>query len=442
MSKKPVVKIGLIGFGVVGEGVWKHIQQNRSALERRLGARLQLVKVAVQDMKKKRKVQIPPDQLTTDPMSIANNPDIDIVCELMGGTTLAKKITLAALHNGKIVVTANKALICKHGAQLFKTAREGGGHYFYEASVAGGIPIIKVVREGLVANRFNLIYGILNGTCNYILTRMERENLTFDKTLIAARELGYVEADESLDLDGWDTAHKAVILSYLAHGKWVSIKDVPVEGIVNITLEDIQWANKLGFKIKLLGIISQNNEGKSIFVRVHPTLIRKDKIMANVDGVYNAVSVNGDIVGSGIHIGRGAGQDATASAVIGDVADAVNILLRTPQPMGLEDTNELYTPVGSNIELSSLEDVSSQYYLRLSVTDKPGVLAEISTVMANHDVSIASMIQPEESSNQKTTLILTTHQSNEKRIQDTVRDLEELKNVHRKPFLLRIVNFD
>ncbi len=442
MSKKPVIKIGLVGLGVVGEGVWKHIQQNRLALERRLGARLQLVKVAVQDIKKKRSVKVSRDQLTTDPMSIANDPDIDIVCELMGGTSLARKVTLAALKNGKIVVTANKALICKHGAQLFETARKGGGHYFFEASVGGGIPIIKVIREGLVANRFNLIYGILNGTCNYILTRMERESLTFDKTLNAARELGYVEADESLDLDGWDTAHKAVILAFLAHGKWVKLNEVPVEGIGNITLEDIQWADELGFKIKLLGIISQNNKGKSIFVRVHPTLIRKDKIMANVDGVYNAVSVSGDIVGSGVHIGRGAGQDATASAVIGDVADAVSALLGTSPPVVLEDDAELYASLGSDIELSSLEDVTGQYYLRLSVTDKPGVLAEISTVMADHEVSIASMIQPEESSNQWATLIITTHQSNEKRMQDTIRDLKKLKNVHRAPFLLRIVNFD
>ena len=442
MSKKPVIKIGLVGLGVVGAGVWKHIQQNRLALERRLGARLQLVKVAVQDIKKKRGVKVSRDQLTTDPMSIANDPDIDIVCELMGGTSLARKVTLAALKNGKIVVTANKALICKHGAQLFETARKGGGHYFFEASVGGGIPIIKVIREGLVANRFNLIYGILNGTCNYILTRMERESLTFDKTLDAARELGYVEADESLDLDGWDTAHKAVILAFLAHGKWVKLNEVPVEGIGNITLEDIQWADELGFKIKLLGIISQNNKGKSIFVRVHPTLIRKDKIMANVDGVFNAVSVSGDIVGSGVHIGRGAGQDATASAVIGDVADAVSALLGTSPPVVLEDDAELYASLGSDIELSSLEDVTGQYYLRLSVTDKPGVLAEISTVMADHEVSIASMIQPEESSNQQATLIITTHQSNEKRMQDTIRDLKKLKNVHRAPFLLRIVNFD
>ena len=271
---------------------------------------------------------------------------------------------------------------------------------------------------------------------------MERENLTFDKTLDSARELGYVEADESLDLDGWDTAHKAVILAYLAHGKWVKLNDIPVEGIRNITLEDIQWADKLGFKIKLLGIISQNNKGKSIFVRVHPTLIPKDKLMANVDGVYNAVSVSGDIVGSGVHIGRGAGQDATASAVIGDVADAVNALLGTPSPVILEDDAELYAALGSDIELSSLEDVTGQYYLRLRVTDKPGVLAEISTVMANHDVSIASVIQPQPSNNKLATLILTTHQSNEKKMQDTIRDLKKLKNVHSSPFLLRIVNYD
>ncbi len=442
MVEKRVVKIGLIGLGIVGEGVWKHIQKNRVTLDRRLGARLELCKVAVQNLKKKRALKIPSNQLTNDPMDVATDPEIDIVCELMGGTGIAKKVTLAALKKGKIVVTANKALICKHGAQLFETARKGGGHYFFEASVGGGIPIIKVIREGLVANRFSLIYGILNGTCNYILTRMDREGLTFDQTLESARELGYVEADESLDLDGWDTAHKAVILSYLAHGKWVKLKDVPVEGIRKITLQDIQWASELGYKLKLLGIISQNGQGKSISVRVHPALIRKEKMIANVDGVYNAVSVSGDIVGSNVHIGRGAGQDATASAVIGDVADAVSTILGIPPPVVLEDDAELYASLGSNIKLSSLEEVTGQYYIRLSVTDKPGVLAEISTVMANHNVSIASLIQPEQSDHKPATLILTTHQSNEKNIQDTMRDIKRLKTVHGAPFLLRIVNFD
>jgi homoserine dehydrogenase len=272
---------------------------------------------------------------------------------------------------------------------------------------------------------------------------MEREGLTFQETAADARKLGYVEADESLDLDGWDTAHKAVILAYLAHGTWIPLKDVPVKGIRRISLEDIQWANDLGYKIKLLGIITRDVRTAKIFVRIHPTLVPKRKILASVDEVYNGISVTGDIVGTTVHIGRGAGQDATASAVISDVSDAVAALLGTAAPAATMDLGgKPRDEAAATLELASLSEVSGQYYVRLKVTDKPGVLAEVATEMARHDVSIASVIQPKAKKGKSVTLILTTHTSNEKSIQDTIRDLKNLKSVLKTPFLLRIADFD
>ncbi len=441
MAKPRTINIGFIGLGIVGQGVWKHIQRNRAELEHRLGARLVLHSAAVRDPAKKRPVRISRSRLCSDPLAVATDPKLDIVCELMGGTTLAKKATLAALRCGKIVVSANKALLCQSGEKIFQAAKKGGGHFFFEASVAGGIPIIKVIREGLVANRFDLIYGILNGTCNYILTRMDCEGLTFDETIKEARRLGYVEADESLDLDGWDTAHKAVILGYLAHGKWVKLRQVPVEGIRRITLEDIGWARDLGYKIKLLGIVSRDAKNGKVFVRVQPTLISKTKILSHVDDVFNGISVTGDIVGTTVHIGRGAGQDATASAVISDITDAVSTLLGKTSPPPAEGDFGGKTSVIPGAELADLSDISGHYYIRLSVVDKPGVLAEVSAVMAKLGVSIASVIQPKATLGKKATLILTTHSSNEKIIQETCRNLKRLKSVLNAPFLLRIADF-
>ena len=442
MGKKPHISIGLVGLGVVGQGVWKHMQRNRTALERRLGVRIEMQRAAVRDLKKKRQIRIYPSRLTDDPMSVATDPNIDIVCELIGGTTLARRVTLAALKRGKAVVSANKALICEHGEIIFAAAHEHGGHFFFEASVAGGIPIIKVIREGLVANRFDLVYGILNGTCNYILTRMKREGLTFDRTVAEARRLGYVEADESLDLDGWDTAHKAVILAFLAHGIWVDLKATQVEGIRGVTLEDIEWADSLGYKVKLLGIIERDKNSKNISVRVHPTLIPKSKVLANVDEVYNGVSISGDVVGTTVHIGRGAGQDATASAVISDITDAVAALSASEGAVISHSPFEFYSHLGRGVEIADLSEIFCQYYLRLSVVDRPGVLAEVAAEMANHDVSIASVNQPKVSGKKSATLILTTHTSNENSIRNTIHDLKRLKSVRKAPFLLRIVDFE
>lgn len=441
MPKKRVIAIGLVGLGVVGQGVWKHIQRNRKALERRFGVKLDLRKAAVRDLDKRRSVRVHRSRLTDDPFSIIRDDEIDIVCELVGGTVLAKQVTLEALSRGKIVVSANKALICEHGNELLNAMKQGGGRLYFEASVAGGIPIIKVIREGLVANRFDRIYGILNGTCNYILTRMEREGLTFKDTVDDARRLGYVEADDSLDLDGWDTAHKAVILAYLAYGRWVSLKQVPVEGIRQVTLEDIKMAKDLGYRIKLLGIVTFDVANKRILVRVHPSLVPKERVLASVNEVYNGISVNGDIAGTTLHIGRGAGQDATASAVISDITDAVAALTIGNGSRSIVTGHDSLSQAEIGVELTELSEVRGEYYIRLLVDDRPGVLAEVASEMAEHGVSISSVIQPK-GVNKSATLILTTHTSNEWSMLHVVKDLEMLKCVKKKPFLLRIINFE
>jgi homoserine dehydrogenase len=434
MSTPKTIRIGLCGFGTVGQGVWQHIERARTDLEARLGVKLDLARAAVRDLKRTRDVAIPAEKITGDALSIANDPTIPIVCELIGGTTLAREVTLAALKRGAVVVSANKALLCSHGAELFETARKHGGHFFFEASVAGGIPIIKALREGLVANRFTQIYGILNGTCNYILTRMVQEGAPYAEILADAKRLGYAEADESLDVDGWDTAHKASVLAFLAHGVWVKTDQMIVEGIAKITQADLKHAAALGYGIKLLAVITRDFVANQLFVRVHPTLIPQERVLANVNGVFNGIAVTGDVVGTTTYIGRGAGRDATASAVISDIADAA-VLLSTGKAA--------ITPgdVAGAPTLAPLEKITGRYYVRTLVKDEPGVLAQIATVMANHRVSIASVTQPEAGEEGTASLILTTHQSNEHAIRETLADLARLPSVMEAPLLLRIGDF-
>ncbi|MEI6861496.1 MAG: homoserine dehydrogenase [Verrucomicrobiota bacterium] len=433
MSQLAVINIGICGLGTVGQGVWKHLARSRAALECRLGVSLRLHRASVRDLRKKRSVAVPAARLTTDPLAVATDPDVHIVCELIGGTTVAREVTLAALRLGKTVVSANKALLCAHGPEIFAAARKHGGHFFFEASVAGGIPIIKALREGLVANRFKLIYGILNGTCNYILTRMEREGLGYAEILADAKRLGYAEADESLDVEGWDTAHKAGILAFLAHGAWVPTNKMLVEGITRITQTDLQFAREHGFAIKLLAVIARDFASGELFVRVHPTLLPAGKVLASVNEVYNGISVTGDVVGETVYIGRGAGQDATASAVISDIADAVLLLRRGNAP--------LPAPAVSRCPLAPPERIRSRYYLRLDVRDRPGVLAQIATATARAGVSIADMVQRPGARPGSATLLLTTHVSNERAIRATLARLKKLGSVLGAPLLLRIADF-
>lgn len=433
------INIGLCGFGTVGQGVWKHLSANRAELESRLGVKLNLARAAVRDLGKARAVKVPASKLTADPLAIANDPAIHVVCELMGGTTLARQVTLAALRRGKIVVSANKALICEYGAEIFATAREHGGHFFFEASVAGGIPIIKALREGLVANRFPRIYGILNGTCNYILTQMEDRDAPYASVLADAKRLGYAEADEALDVDGWDTAHKASVLAWLAHGVWVKTDQMIVEGISRITPADFKNASTLGFGIKLLAVITRDFTKNELCVRVHPTLLPEGNVIANVSGVFNAISVTGDVVGTTLYSGRGAGQDATASAVISDIADAVALI---KHGKGAHFIGEGVPTPRQEKRLAPPEHIRSRYYVRLTVKDQPGVLARVASVMAKHHVSIASVIQNPAETPGAASLVLTTHQSNEKAMRTTLKQLGALASVLDEPVLLRIGDFN
>ncbi len=439
MSAPASFNIGLCGFGTVGQGVWKHLTANRTELEARLGVKLNLVRASVRDLRKKRDVRIPTRALTTDALAIANDPTIQIVCELLGGTTVARQVTLAALRNGKVVVSANKALICKHGPEIIAAAQKHGGHFFFEASVAGGIPIIKVLREGLVANRFPRIFGILTGPCNYILTPMEDLDAPYAAVLADAKRLGYAEADESLDVDGWDTAHKASVLAWLAHGVWVKPDQMIVEGISRITPADFKIAATLGFAIKLLAVITRDFARNELCVRVHPTLLPEGSVIANVSGVFNAISVTGDVVGTTLYSGRGAGRDATASAVISDIADAASLL---KHGKGGHLLGEITTPPRTNCRLAPPESIRSRYYLRLTVRDQPGVLARVASVMARQRVSIASVIQSPADLPGAASLVLTTHESNERAIGATLRQLQTLAAVLDAPVLLRIGDFD
>jgi homoserine dehydrogenase len=433
MTKARPIRIGIAGLGTVGQGVWKHLKSRQSDLESRIGCSISLEKAAVRSLEKKRSVRISRKALTTDALSLATDPDIDLLCELMGGTDEALELTKTALKNGKTVVTANKALLCHHGEALFRLAKENNAHIYFEASVAGGIPIIKALREGLVVNQFPLIYGILNGTCNYILTRMERESKPFGTIVEDARRLGYVEADESLDLDGWDAAHKAVIIAYLAHGKWIPLKKVPVEGVRDITLEDIEWAQRLGFKIKLLALILRDSKKDHVFASVQPALVPSDMILANVDGVFNAISVTGDIVGESVYIGRGAGQDATASAVISDIVDAATAISHGISPEEPHNRKDL--------QLAKPSDVYRSFYIRLSVKDQPGVLAEVATLLSKENISIESVLQRPNGARGSANLILTTHLCSEAAMAAAVRNLKRHKSLLQKPFLLRIADF-
>lgn len=431
----PIIRLGLVGLGTVGQGVWKHISSHRKELEERSGARLQLTRAAVRDLGRKRGIKIADSALTDDALSIATDPDIDLVCELMGGVDLALNVTREALKSGKTVITANKALLCEHGAELFALAEKNESRIYYEASVAGGIPIIKALREGLVANRFPLIYGILNGTCNYILTRMQREGKAFEEILTDARTLGYVEADESLDLDGWDAAHKTAILAFLAHGKWISLKEMPVDGIREVTLEDMHLADRLGYKIKLLAEIIRDLKSDYVFASVQPTLVPKSMMLASVDDVFNAISVTGDVVGESVYIGRGAGQDPTASAVISDIIDAASTLVGT-------SVNGLYHRPLKDLRMAPLQAVRRPFFLRILVKDRPGVLSEIASVLAQQGISIESVLQSPGPLKNSAQLVMTTHTTSEKSIKDALTVLKGDRNVLKKPFILRIANIE
>lgn len=425
-TKKKTFKIGFIGFGTVAGAVWKNLDGGR--LSARFGVDYELSKVCVRDLSKKRAVEIPPEKLTQNPYDIINDPEIDIVCELMGGTGAAFDYTIAALRNGKTVVSANKAVICARGEEIFAEAKKSKGSYFFEASVAGGVPIIKVLREGLVANRFPLIYGILNGTCNYILTRMERENAAYETILADAKRLGYVEADESLDLDGIDASHKISILGYIAHGVWIK-PSIVCGGIRRVTLEDMAWAKDFGYRVKLIAAVRTVGEEGALFASVYPALVPLSDAVANVNEVYNAVAITGDVVGRTIHIGRGAGGDATSSAVIADIFDAIKYISGEPKTL-------IPTPP-EKARVAELDEVSGEFYIRLEVDDEAGVLASIAKTLSDCGISIETLMQRSCKTEGRAWLLLTTHTTTEGAIQRACGELKNNPKVSSEPFVLR-----
>jgi homoserine dehydrogenase len=438
------VNVGMIGGGTVGSGVFHAWQRNGALVASRLGININLRRVAVKAFDEPRPYPIPRACLTTDWPSVVNDPTVHIVVELVGGTTLAKTMVLTALKLGKPVITANKALLSARGEELFAAAKRYGTNLYYEASVAGGIPIIKALREGFVGNRFTHIYGIVNGTCNYILTRMKQEGADFADVLAEAQRQGYAEAEPSLDIDGYDSLHKTGILASLAHGFWVNPKQIHVEGIRHISQLDLQFAQQLGYTIKLLGIVKQapkakgkGQNGSRVQVSVYPTLLPNAHVLASVSHVFNAIFVRGDVVGDTLFYGRGAGKDATASAVLSDIADAALDLKygsksRIP-PFVPHERAGVVVPIG---------EVVSRYYVRLSVIDRPGVLARIAAILGAAKIGISSVIQPEGHEGESVPLILMIHDAPNAALQKALAKIAQLSAVKAPPVMIRVEDFD
>jgi homoserine dehydrogenase len=435
------VNIGMIGGGTVGSGVFHHLQNNRALLQSRLGLKISLSRVAVKALDEPRPYPIPRSVMSTDWTAVVNDPGIQVIIELVGGTTLARTMILTALRLGKPVITANKALLFEHGPELFAAARQFGTNLYYEASVAGGIPIIKALREGFVGNRITHLYGIVNGTCNYILTRMKLEGLDFAPTLKEAQRLGYAEADPSLDIGGSDSEHKIGILASLAHGFWVAPGEMHVEGIRSIGRADMEFAAKLGYTIKLLGVVklvSGDKGGKRTVIQasVYPALIPNAHVLASVNYVYNAVLVRGDVVGDTLFYGRGAGKDATASAVLSDIADAALDLKH-----GSRGRIPPFVARGPAGRVLPIREVVSRYYLRLDVVDKPGTLAKISSILAALRIGISSVIQPEGHEGESVPLILMCHDAPNAAMEAALAKIGRLPVVKSTPVMLRVEDF-
>jgi len=443
------VNVGMIGGGTVGSGVFHALQQNGALMAARIGVNVEIRKVAVKAFNEPRPYPIPRQLMTTDWQEVVDDPKVHIVSELVGGTGLAKVIVLAALKLGKPVITANKALLSAHGEELFAAAKANGTNLYYEASVCGGIPIIKALREGFVGNRITHLYGIVNGTCNYILTRMKLEGAGFDDVLKDAQAQGYAEAEPSLDIDGYDAQHKIGILASLAHGFWVAPGTIYVEGIRGITALDIRFAEQLGYTIKLLGIIktasgAQINpnktagarKGSRIQVSVYPTLVPNSHVLASVNHVFNAVFVRGDIVGDTLFYGRGAGKDATASAVLSDVADAALDL-----KFATKHRVPPFVPHERQGGVLPISETVSRYFVRLNVADVPGTLGKITNLLGASKIGISSVIQPEGHEGATVPLILMLHRAPNGAVTKALKKIRQLKVVKGEPVLLRVEDF-
>ena len=428
------IGLGLLGFGTVGAGVVEGLQRNGDLIAGRSGVKLVLRKIADLDLERDRGVSVDRGMLTNDAMSVIRDPHVHLIIELIGGVGIARELVTEALKMGKPVVTANKKLLAEYGASLFALADANQVDLRFEASVGGGIPIIQALREGLIANHIPNLYGILNGTCNYILTRMETEGLPFDQVLRAAQDAGFAEAEPSLDIDGHDTAHKAALLASLAYGFPIPLDSLYVEGIRGMAREDIAYAADLGYRVKLLAVVKKQDDAVS--VRVHPALVPQDHMIASVSGVFNAVMVSGDVVGDTLYYGRGAGRLPTASAVLSDVA-AVARQLATQSRHHLP----AFIPEGATPSMLPVDDISCRYYLRLLVQDKPGVLARVAGILGEHAISIATMIQKDTGRAGFAEMIMTTHVALEKNCRNALVALNALDVVGAPAVRYRIEDF-
>jgi homoserine dehydrogenase len=431
MSDRKSVKIGLAGLGNVGAGVYKNLLKNADLLTGRVGTRIEVGKIALRDVNKARGIDVPADLITTDWRELVNDPELPIIVELIGGTTEAYDLIKAAILARKTVITGNKALLAQHGMELVELAEAQNVPLYFEAAVAGGIPIIKAVREALIGNQIEAIYGIINGTTNYILTRMSDAGLDYQTALAEAQAAGYAEADPTLDVNGWDAGHKALVLAWLSYGRWLRPEQISVTGIEAIAPIDLEFARSMGYQIKLVAIIRLDPSNR-VEVRVQPSLLPRTHILAHVNGVFNAVAVYGDVVGETLFYGSGAGQDATSSSVISDLADAADNLLNDA------GTNNGFIPTGRYGDCLPVEDTVSSYYLRLRVSDVPGVVAQLATVLAEHGIGISSMVQPQSQGSAETNLMLMLHAAPFGKMTSACTQLAALACVKEAPVLLRV----
>jgi homoserine dehydrogenase len=422
---KPI-RVGLLGIGTVGGGTWEVLNRNADEIRRRAGRAIEITQVADKDLARARKVTKGKAKVLGDAFATVKDKSIDIVVELIGGYTVAKDLVLEAIRHGKHVVTANKALLATHGNEIFKAAQSQGVMVGFEASVGGGIPIIKAVREGLAANRIDWIAGIINGTSNFILSEMRDKGISFEAALGDAQKRGYAEADPTFDIEGVDASHKLAILAALAFGIPMQLKKCFVEGIQKLTADDIRYAEELGYRIKLLGITKRKEKG--IELRVHPTLVPARRLIANVEGVMNGILVKGDAVGPTLYYGAGAGAQPTASAVVADLIDVTRLITADPEhrvPHLAFQPDQL-----SAAPILGMKDVETSYYLRMHVQDKPGVLADVTRILADCRISIDAMVQKEPGKGAKRVdIVMLTHQALERNVDQAIGRIEKLRTV-------------
>ncbi len=425
------VNVGLIGFGNVGSGVVKILRDKKSFLSEKIGAEINIKKICDKNLISKRIVNVDRSLLTQNPREILDDPQIDIVVELVGGVHPAKEFVMEALKKGKHIVTANKALLAQYGKELFTYAGDRGKNIAFEASVGAGIPIIKSLREGLVASRFNSIFGIVNGTSNFILSKMSDEECSFSDALVEAKAKGFAEKDPTLDVEGIDSAHKLIVLTYLCFGRWVALDEIFIEGVSRISSLDVCYAKELGFEIKLLAIAKREND--ELEVRVHPTLIPKDHLLSSVGGVFNAIYVSSDLAGNLLFYGPGAGQMSAASAVISDLVDVTQDI-----KAGLFRPTLNITADASIKKIRKIDDFETKYYIRFMALDKPGVLAKISGILAKLGISIASVTQKERHKTQIVPIVMVIHEAKEKNLRQALSIISRMDVIKEKPVAIRI----